>query len=436
MHRFFSSQFFNFELTRILGTAPYGGCQVAEFLEAVGKIKKHDAESWYRAWAEQGEKTERFAAEAAEKGLDAYARDAYLRASNYFRAAPYMLTAPDDRIVDMSERSGRNFQHATSFFEGRVIDLKIPYEKGLVLPGRLFLPSKAKQLPKQKTPVIVNCGGADSTQEELYFMYGAKGVELGYAVLLFDGPGQGATLKRHGAYLRPDFEVVVSSVLDHVWALAGQSPELQLDLNRVAVAGASLGAHFALRAATDRRIAACVAIDPFYSMWDLALTRMPQWFALSWLNGYIPDSFVNWSCYAHMRTDFPSWWEFSLTMWIMNQPTPADLLREFTRYTLRDANHGELLDLVNCPVLVAGAKDSIYTDPEVSTLRIAKLLKKVPEEQKDVWLPQSAGEGSLTAKVGAWDHLAVKTFSFLDKQFGIDRAGDSSSSTFSSSSAF
>ncbi|CCF39203.1 hypothetical protein CH063_10100, partial [Colletotrichum higginsianum] len=34
MHHFFSSPFYNFELTRILGTTAAGGCDVAEFLEA------------------------------------------------------------------------------------------------------------------------------------------------------------------------------------------------------------------------------------------------------------------------------------------------------------------------------------------------------------------------------------------------------------------
>ncbi|KAF2084692.1 alpha/beta-hydrolase [Saccharata proteae CBS 121410] len=423
MHSFFSSPFFNFELTRILGTAPFGGCQISEFLEAVGEIKKHDSESWYRAWIKQAEKAEAFAANSAMNGHHTLAREAYLRASNYFRAAPYMLRFPDPRILPCSSRAVQSFKEATGYFEGQVIELEIPYEDGYSLPGYLFLPPQSKRLPNQKAPVLINCGGADSTKEELYFMNGIAGTELGYAVLLFDGPGQGITLKKHEIYMRPDFEIVIARVLDHLPVLATQHPNLQLDLARTAVAGTSLGAYFALRAATLHSVAACVAIDPFYSMWDLAMTRMPRWYAQLWIDGYIPDSVFNWSCYTHMRVDFPSGWEFSLSMWMMHKASPADLLREFRRYSLRDQKTGEeLLHGVTCPVLVAGAPHSVYASPEQSTLKIAKLLRNVPENEKEIWLPQSAGEGSLTGKVGAWDKLAAKTFEFLDKQLGVERS--------------
>jgi hypothetical protein len=50
MSGIFKSELFDFELTFILGTATTGGCDIAEFFEAVGKIKKHNPESWYSAW--------------------------------------------------------------------------------------------------------------------------------------------------------------------------------------------------------------------------------------------------------------------------------------------------------------------------------------------------------------------------------------------------
>ncbi len=55
MHRFFSSPFWDFELTRILGSASAGGCGAAEFLQAVGELRRHDPESWYNAWIKQAE---------------------------------------------------------------------------------------------------------------------------------------------------------------------------------------------------------------------------------------------------------------------------------------------------------------------------------------------------------------------------------------------
>lgn len=221
--------------------------------------------------------------------------------------------------------------------------------------------------------------------------------------------------------MRSDFEVVTSRVLDHLWTLASSHPEWKLDLTRVAVMGVSLGGHFALRVSADTRIAACVAVDPFYSLWDLAATRMPQWYLRMWTSGWLPESFFNWSCWTHMRMDFATEWEFRLSMWMMGVATPGDVLRAFKRFTLRSDEGEELLDRIRCPVLLTGAADTIYTDPSQSTLRIMKGLRAVDEAKEEMWIPESPGDGSLTGKVGAWGRLAEKAFEFLDRQLGIQR---------------
>ncbi|KMU74733.1 hypothetical protein CISG_00663 [Coccidioides immitis RMSCC 3703] len=398
MFSFFSSRFFDFELIRILGSTPFGGCDVAEFLEAVDKIKKHDAESWYRAWYEQGERAEKIAQEATRDGHKAPARRAYLRACNYFRASSYMLPTSDERNLPSAERSIRNFRKAIPLMDETIVVLDIPYEDGLTLPGYLYLPAPLKRIPGQKTPILLNCGGADSTQEELYFLYGAAGTDLGYAVLTFEGPGQGLVLKKDQIPMRPDYEAVTSKVLDHLSSIAKANPDYFLDLENIAVAGASMGAYYSLRASTDSRIRACVAVDPFYSLWSLALTRMPSLYANLWQAGWIPESFFNWS-------------------------TP----RRFQAFTLDDpVNGGKVTDRAKCPILLTGAGHAIYASPDSSTVYIYNSLKHLEKTQKEVWIPIEIGDGGLTAKVGAWGLLAQKSFQFLDKHLGVRRAGLSS----------
>ncbi|EEP78970.1 predicted protein [Uncinocarpus reesii 1704] len=334
MFSFFGSRFYDFELIRILGNTPSGGCDVAEFLEALGKIKRHDPESWYCAWNEQGERAEKIAQEAVRDGHTNSARRAHLRATNYFRASTYMLPNSDTRIVLNSERSIRNFREAIPLMDGETVVLDIPYESGIVLPGYLYLPAPSKRLAGQKTPVLLNCGGADSTQEELYFLYGVAGTDLGYAVLTFEGPGQGLILKKEKIPMRPDYEVVTSKVLDHLTGIAQANPDYNLDLEKIAVAGASMGAYYSLRASTDRRIKACVAVDPFYSLWSLALTRMPSAYANLWQSGWIPESLFNWTVRLSMIFDFANRWEFSLGSCMMGTSTPGDTLRRFQAFTL------------------------------------------------------------------------------------------------------
>ena len=424
MYEFFKShEFFNFELTRILGTAPYGGCEIAEFLDAVGSIKRDDPESWHRAWQKQAEKAERVAEEAAASGQVTAARGAYLRASNYFRASQYMMfdrpQTPDARVLPILERSISNFLQGISFLDGPVELLDISFE-GHHLPGYLYLPSAARRLPG-KIPLVINSGGADSTQEELYYMLPFAGPDLGYAVLTFEGPGQGIVLRRDKIHQRPDWEVVIGPVLDFIESYSATHPSLELDTERISIAGVSMGGYYALRGASDPRIKACIAMDPFYDMWDLIMARMPQGFIKLWLNGWIPDGILDALSILQTRVSFQSKWEFMCSTWIFGLQTPSQLLRKTREFTLRLPHGAEFLDRVTCPVFVSGAAHSLYFKPEVSVGRIWDRLGHLTDVQKELWIAKEPADGGLQAKMGASGLMQQRTFRFLDRQFGIKR---------------
>ena len=423
MLTFSSSFMFDFELTRILGSASSGGCDVGEFKSAVGKIKKNDAESWHAAWKEQGERAERIGDEAAKAGFKVPARNAYLRASNYFRTTPYMFANDDARVISFAERSIGNFRRAATLMDGEVVFVEIPYENGLSLPGYLCLPPAGARLPGQKTPVVLYAGGADSTKEELYFLFGHTGPQLGYAVLCFEGPGQGLLLKKSKVPLRPDFEICAGIALDFLGELSQTRPDLDLDLGRIAVAGAATGGYFALRAATDARIKACISIDPFFSLWDLALTRAPQSFVKLWDSGWVPDGTFDSFTDAHCKGNFQAGWEMGLGKSSMGVVKATAMLRRFKDFSLDNKKDGKILDRITCPVFLTGpgAGQDMYASADDSTFKIRKLLTKVSEGKKEVWVPTDVAEGGLTAKIGAWALLAQKSFEFLDRQFEVKR---------------
>jgi pimeloyl-ACP methyl ester carboxylesterase len=424
MFTFFNSFMFNFELTRILGSTSAGGCDAGEFLTAVGKIKKNDAESWYRAWKEQGERAERIGDEAAKAGFKVLARNAYLRASNYFRTTPYMFSNDDERVISFAERSIKNFERATTLMDGEVVFVEIPYEKGFSLPGYLYLPPQDARLPG-RTPVVMYLGGADSTEEELHFLFGHTGPQLGYAILCFEGPGQGLLLKKSKLPLRPDFEVCAGMALDFLNNLSQSRPELELDLGRIAVAGAATGGYFALRAATDARVKACVSIDPFFNLWELAMTRVPQLHVKLWDSGWISDEFFDWSTDMHCRTNFPARWEMGLGKSSMGVEKATAMLRRFRDFSLDTKKDGRILDRITCPVFLTGpgAGREMYSSAQEGAFKIHKLLTRVSESNKEIWVPTEVADGGLTAKVGAWALLAQKSFEFLDKHFEIKRKG-------------
>ena len=100
---------------------------------------------------------------------------------------------------------------------------------------------------------------------------GAGGLARGYNCLTFNGPGQGDALWLKKMYFRPDWERVVTPVVD--FALA--HPEV--DAKRIALVGVSQGGYWAPRAlAFEHRIAAGVADPGTWSIADAWTRQLPK----------------------------------------------------------------------------------------------------------------------------------------------------------------
>lgn len=426
MHTFFKSPFFQFEYLRLLAMAPHEGAEIGEALEAAAKIKDLDPESWYSAFLETGNKAENIAREAEETGDRLGARRAYLRSSNYLRAAQFMLNegpiGHDKRVLPTLERSISNFRKGVQYRDGQTYFLEIPYENGLKLPGYLYLPHSSKRIPGRKIPILLNSGGGDSTQEEIYFVNPAFGPEIGYAVVTFEGPGQGIVLRRDKLPMRPDWEKVTGPVLDHLFDFAGRHPELELDLDCIAVTGASMGGYFALRAAADDRIKACVSTDGFYSLVSFVAGRMPKPLFNGFMNGWLSDGVFNAILRFVQRLDFQARWEFNHLKWATGTTTEADIMRSYGGYTLQKPDGTEYLADVRCPTLVTGAGCSMYFDPVTTTDKIYDSLTSLKDGvDKEKWIEYDVSFGGLQAKVGAFGYSAQRTFQWLDAKFGIAR---------------
>lgn len=425
MFQFFKSGFFNFEALRLLSFAPYEGCEVAEFVQTVGDIKDNDPESWYAAWMKAGDKAEKLADDAYLAKNRIEARRCYLRAASYQRAAQFMLNGrkpfEDHRILAASETAISNFRRATQLMDERVIFLDIPYEHGVSLPAYLYLPHPSNRLPG-KMPIMVNTVGGDATQEEIFLIQPAAGVKMGYAVLTFEGPGQGIVLRRDKVPMRPDWEVVTAKVLDFLFAHVDQHPEYNIDMDRLALAGSSVGAYLALRGAVDPRVKACVSVDPFFSMWDLLKGRMPEFLIHTFAaGGFVADEMWEYMVTVLGWMNFQTKWEFNHLRWMFGVDSTADVFRCMMKYTLARPDETQHLHSVNCPVMVTGAASSIYAAPKISTTRIYNTLSHLPENKKLQWIATDPAEGGLQSKIGAFGILTQKTYAFLDEMFEIDR---------------
>lgn len=424
---FFKSEFFDFEFLRVIGTAPVQGAEVGECLEAVSRIRDGDINSWYNVWTDLASRAQRLGEDALQANDREAAKWAFFRSSNYWRASEFFLhcNPSDPRIAQVFEQSVSTFKRAITLLDGPVLNISIPYED-IHLPGYLFIPPAHKQLAIG-TPLIIHTGGFDSIGEELYFYLASGATERGYAVLIFDGPGQGGVLRYNRKPFRPDWETVIGKVLDYVIdvLLPGPAASYKIDPNRIAIFGASMGGYLALRGAADSRIRACISCDGFYDMFDITRTRMPSWFINGWISGWISDNAFNWVVGLLARRNFQLAWEFGHSMWVYGVATPADVMRQMQSFTLRLPDDKEFLRSIEAAVFVTGARDTMYFAPDVNAERIFDKLQHLPTNRKKLWVAGGVGQGGLQAKIGA---IAIKqqlVFAWLDEQLQIHRGVES-----------
>jgi pimeloyl-ACP methyl ester carboxylesterase len=256
------------QLVRATGSAGAGGAQLGECIATATRIHGTDLDQWHREWTRTAD-----AAYASGEMLEANnewvsAREAYFRASTYYRTAgTVLLGIPlDQRLVTANSRQTDAFRRGAALLDVSPEIIEIPFE-GTTLPGYFF---RATESTEPRATVILT-SGYDGTAEELYFYTGDAALARGYNVLAFDGPGQGAALIQQGLTMRPDWESVIGAVVDYALTRA------EILDNAIALIGLSLGAHLAPRAASgEHRLAACIADCGPYDIFETAIDRVPH----------------------------------------------------------------------------------------------------------------------------------------------------------------
>ncbi|WP_157845374.1 TIGR03086 family metal-binding protein [Kitasatospora phosalacinea] len=337
---------FWYETLRTLGHIAYGGADFGEVATTAQRITPGDYDSWHDQWLATADRVAERARTSRAGGHRVSARDGFLRASNYYRCAEFFLqgNAADPRIRHAYDASVACFRTAAKLSTPTIEPIEIPYED-TTLPGYLYHPDDSG-LPR---PTVVMFNGFDGTAEEMHFFGAAAAVERGYTVLVFDGPGQPGTRHRQGLTFRPDWENVVTPVLDHAVTLPGVDPE------RTALLGASMGGYLAPRAAAfDRRIAAVVALDGVFDLGDistapLALPRAEAERRLRAAHDPGLDTVIETAMAAAPTLT----WAIEHGMFAMGTDSPRAFCAAYLDYHLREG----IAERISCPVLVCSGED-------------------------------------------------------------------------------
>ncbi|PZU96429.1 alpha/beta hydrolase family protein [Cyanobium sp. ULC084] len=341
MGLFFADPLFERFAMRALSHALYGGADFGECFVTASQIAPGDVDSWFRAWTATADRLVQIAESSAADGHAVSAREAWLRASNYYRTSwlPLVGAPVDPRLVEAFDREAEAFARAAALMTPAVEAVEIPYE-GTSLPGYFHRADDSCQ-PR---PLLIATNGYDATVHEAHFAHAVAAVRRGYHCLSFDGPGQGRPLIHQGLVFRPDWEAVVRPVVDYALSRPDVDPQ------RIALIGWSFGGYLAPRAASgEHRLAACIA-DP--GQWDLLealrlLLPLPP--AVRERLPEIAPADLE-AVEAQMRSSPSLHWTVRRALWVHGLDSFADYIRIAGKYSLRGR-----AERIRCPTLVAWA---------------------------------------------------------------------------------
>jgi dienelactone hydrolase len=382
----YDDESFSFEALRAAGYATCAGAELGEVLVTCRRIPEGDETAWSAEWAATAARVEGIGRDALAAGHRVSAREALLRASNYYRTADFYRRedpANDAESARLARASQQTFADA-ALLDTPARAVRIPYED-TTLPGYLFLADDSG-LPR---PTVLYHGGFDSTLEEDYLGLAAGALRRGYHVLAFDGPGQGSTVREQGLHFRPDWEAVVTPVVDFALAL----PEV--DPARLVLVGTSMGGYLAARAAAfEHRLAACVLHDGVYDMHEAFATTLE-------LANRAPGGLE-----AVLAQNTQARWAIRNGRWTFGVSSAQEIVEVTRPYTMAG-----LADRIVCPTLVLEAENDQFFAGQPQRIYDALTCRKDLIAFRE---DEGGGEHCHVGAVALWHQ---RTFDWLDELF-------------------
>jgi len=390
----FKDESFIFEFIRAMGYSYEGGADIGECISTAKMIKNGDIQGWYDQWLNTANRLYDFAQKMEKEGDIVSAREAYLRASNYYRSAGFYMHSNTNRPKSLIswKKSKESFLAAISSLQN-IEPVKIPY-KETTLPGYFIKTLDSKE----KHPLLIVHTGFDGTGEELYFAVGLAAIKRGYNCLIFEGPGQGEVIRLQNIPFRYDWEKVVTPVIDYVLT----RPDV--DKDKIALMGISMGGYLAPRAAAfDRRIKACIANGGIFDFSENFYESLPP--ELIELLKTDPEKF-NAEMEKAIEENTEARWFFDNGMWTFGVKSPADLVLALKKYTLQD-----VVKQIKCNMLVIESEADMFFKGQ------AKKLYDELECPKDFILFTKTETAQAHCQVGATAISNEIIFNWLDKIF-------------------
>jgi len=326
--RFNRKQLFNFQLNR-----PYsfGYARYEDLKEVDTRINSF--KGWKREMLKLAEK--------------AVSEERFMNATFYYRAAEFYTKSNDPEKTLLYNKFVELFYKT---FENEGIERhQVPYENAVLSALRLS-PSNLN-----KGTIIIH-GGFDSFIEEFYSMMKYFS-NFGFEVIGFEGPGQGATLRKHGIPITIEWEKPTKAVLDY------------FNIEDVTLIGLSMGGWLCLRASAfenriKRVIASGHAIDYMKSMPSiLRIIHM-------WCINHMPNFMNRMAAMKFENRENVASWMVDHLKFITKKSKPMDALDLYLQ--LNELNiHSKL---VKQDVLILTSENDHFIPPKMHEMQIKALI--------------------------------------------------------------
>jgi pimeloyl-ACP methyl ester carboxylesterase len=373
-------------------------------LSIVGRITSGDSDSWFKEWDTAAQRLFAEAEAQLAAGHHVSARDSYLRASTYFRVSEFFLHAhPDDpRIYSAYKRSIQAYKACCALYDPPVLPVEIPYE-GTTLPGYFHCADQSGN----RRPLFIMHSGFDGSAEERHGEGARAAVERGYNVLTFNGPGQYGPIHRARTPFRPDWEKVVTPVVDLALTLPGVDPA------KIALMGVSLGGYLAPRAAAfEQRIAALIANDGVYDygVANLGRSVAPEQRAAveaAIRTDQAPE--IDRRLEETMNASPTANWALTHGMYVTGKTSPRAYVAATLDYHLRDG----IAEKISCPTLVLDAEEDMFFKGQPE-----QLYEHLTCPKRIMHFTAAEGAGA-HCQVGAHRFAFARVYDWLDGVFGL-----------------
>ncbi|MGH7771829.1 MAG: alpha/beta hydrolase family protein [Candidatus Binatia bacterium] len=220
-----------------------------------------------REFSRAAQRREELASVSEKAGHEVEAGEHYYVAATFYTNAQWAIYEDENpKRIAWGERKRACYDKFIQFANRPIERVELPFE-GKSLPALLHLPPRRN--PGEKFPCVLSIPGMDGVKEDTP-LHSDPFLERGVALLSIDGPGQGEARSRGIKCTASNYEDAGKAACEYL------SKRAEIDANRLAIFGSSMGSYWGTRVASaEPRFKACavsgVCVEPGqYSIFNTA----------------------------------------------------------------------------------------------------------------------------------------------------------------------